>query len=348
MVLVAASSFSAEVRFLVLAVLAAQTIVAETACAAAPASGWEPSVKAGLAQVMNAHCVDANAYAVFDFDYTLAIGDSSYVCLWQILETRDFRGGDMVKLMSEGVPAALLPEVEATFSETGVCGRDGARPSHATTKRFWPLYRKLWNDPGEAFGCEWRSRLFRGYTSEALAELARTAMRANAKRVGHRRDVNVPTERRGFVILPEVKGLVHDLRAAGIATYVVSGSHSHVLRVATGAEFGLDFAPETVFGCDTGVVAGNKTDFIRRRLAPRHGGRDPVLVAGDSMGDYAMFTELEGVEKALIFRRANARTFDAPLRKLIDEAPGPKGKYLVQGRDELNGRMIPSHESIFD
>lgn len=301
-------------------------------------SGWEPSVKTGLEQVITANRGDRNAYAVFDFDYTLAIGDSSYVCLWRILETRDFRGGDMVGLMSEGVPQALLPQVEAVFSAT-----DGVQ----TVQRFWPLYRRLWNDPGEAFGCEWRSRLFCGYTPEALTELARTAMHENARRLGHRPDVNVPSEKRGFVILPEVRRLVHDLRAAGIATYVVSGSFSGVLKVATGPEFGLDFPSDCVFGCDTGVVAGEKADFIRRRLAPRHGGRDPVLVAGDSMGDYAMFTELPGVQRALIFHRANRRTVDTPLRKLIDEAPGPKDKFLVQGRDEPNGRLIPSHNSIF-
>ena len=244
----------------------------------------------------------------------------------------------MVGLMSAGVPKALLPEVGAVFAAT-----DGVQ----TVKRFWPLYRRLWTNQGEAFGCEWRSRLFRGYSSEALEELARTAMHENARRVGHRPDPNVPSEKRGFVILPEVRRLVHNLRAAGIATYVVSGSFSSVLKVATGEEFGLDFPPDCVFGCDTGVVAGEKAAFIRRRLAPRHGGRDPVLVAGDSMGDYAMFTELPGVQKALVFRRANKRNVDAPLRKLIDEAPGPNGKYLVQGRDEPNGRLRPSHESVF-
>lgn len=303
------------------------------------ATGWEPSVRRALDSLVEKHRGDPMSYAVFDFDYTLVIGDSSYVCIWQILETGDFRGNDMLKRMSEGVPAELLPQVEGLFAAT-----DGEQ----RVKRFWPLYRRLWNDLGDAFGCEWRSRLFDGYTPEALAELARTAMRANVKRVGHRPDVNVPTEKRGFVILPEVKKLLLDLRAAGIATYVVSGSYSGVLGVATGPEFGLDFPPDCVFGCDTGVVVGKKADFIRSRLASRHGGRDPVLVAGDSMGDYAMFTELPGVENALVFRRQNGRKADEPLRKLIDGAPGPNGKYLVQGRDEPNGRMIPSHESIFN
>lgn len=300
--------------------------------------GWEPSVRQALDELVRRHRGDSAAYAVFDFDYTLALGDSSYVCLWQILEGRDFRGGDMVKLMGEGLPDDLKPRVRDVFAAA-----DGVE----TAKRFWPLYRHIWNTWGDGFACEWRSRLFAGYSADDLSELARTAMWANRKRIGHRPDANVPSERRGFVILLEVVQLVQDLQAAGIAVYVVSGSRTELLKVATGSEFGFGIPSDRVFGCDSGVVAGQKTAFIRTRLAPRHQDKDPVLVVGDSMGDYGMFTELPGVERALVFRRRNARPADAPLRQLIETAPGPQGKFLIQGRDEPNGRMIPSHESRF-
>ena len=303
------------------------------------AAGWEPSVRRALEGRVTKPRGDSTAYAVFDFDYTLVIGDSSYVCLWQILEQRDFRGGDMAKLMGEGLPGELQPRVREVFAAT-----DGTE----TVKRFWPLYRHIWNTWGDGFACEWRSRLFTGYSSADMAALARTAMRANRMRIGNRPDANVPSERRGFVILPEVIRLVRDLQAAGIAVYVVSGSRTELLKVATGREFGFDIPSEHVFGCDSGVVAGQKPAFIRTRLAPRHGGKDPVLVVGDSMGDYGMFTELPGVEKALVFRRRNARPDDASLRAIIDTAPGPNGKFLVQGRDEPNGRLLQSHVSVFD
>ena len=302
-------------------------------------SGWEPSVGRALEDLVAKHRGDPTAYAVFDFDYTLVLGDSSYVCLWRILEQRDYRGGNMAERLSEGIPEELKPRVRELFA-----AEDGG----TAVKRFWPLYRHIWNTQGDGFACAWRSRLFAGYSSPDLAELARTAMREERKRTGFRPDANVPSEKRGFVVIPEVVRLVRDLQSAGIAVYVVSGSRTELLEVATGEEFGFGISPQRVFGCDSGVIAGQKTSFIRNRLAPHHGGRDPVLVAGDSMGDYGMFTELAGVEKVLVFRRANARPSDAPLRAFIDTAPGPKGKVLVQGRDEPNGRLLQSPVSVFN
>lgn len=312
--------------------------------AATLTGNWEPSVKAGLEELLpptpySLPPTPYSPYAVFDFDYTLALGDSSYTCHWRILETRDFRGDDMVKIMTEGVPEKYHADIKA-FLEAA----DGVE----TCKRYWPIYRKIFNELGEAFGCEWRARLFSGYSNEELSKLALDAMREGMANGVYRRDKNVPSEKRGFVILPEVIELLRALREAGIKTYVVSGSYSAVLKVATGKELGLDVDPDCVFGCDTGVEAGRKTDFIRKYLAPKHGGKDPILVAGDSMGDYAMFTELKGVKKALVFARENKRDVDRPIRELIAAAPGPDGKYLVQGRDEPNGRLIPTHESRFE
>ena len=309
------------------------------AAVAAPQAGWEPSVKASLGGLIAENRGNADAYAVFDFDYTLVLGDSSYVCLWQILETGDFRDANMVARLMVDLPEACRPEVEAC-----VHGVD----AETRVKAFWPLYRRFWRARGDAFGCAWRSRLFAGYERDDLRGLARAAMRENARRTGHRPDAHVPSEKRGFVVLPEVVRLLADLRAAGIAVYVVSGSRTELLLEGTGPAFGLNIPPNCVFGCDSGVEAGRKPQFIRAQIAPRHHGRDPVLVAGDSMGDYAMFTEMPGVRRALIFHRANAGAGSAPLRRLIESAPGPDGKFLVQGRDEPNGRMIPSHCSVFD
>ena len=60
---------------------------------------------------------------------------------------------------------------------------------------------------------------------------------------------------------------------------------------------------------------------------------------GDSIGDYEMLTEFKGAVSVLMRR-------DWANEKMEELAAS--GKVLVQGRDEPNGRMIPSHESIFD
>jgi phosphoglycolate phosphatase-like HAD superfamily hydrolase len=169
-----------------------------------------------------------------------------------------------------------------------------------------------------------------------------------------RRDPNAPTEKRGLAIAPEMKDLFRQLRDAGIAAYVVSGSYKEILLVSADPDFGLTIAPENIFGAElakgadgrfTGdfaegcVKSGRKPDFIRAHIAPRHHGAEPVLAAGDSMGDYTMLTEFKGLQTALLFQR------DWPNKEMwaLSASGDP---VAVQGRDEIRGCFVPSHTSI--
>ena len=185
--------------------------------------------------------------------------------------------------------------------------------------------------------------MFRGYAPQELAALARLAIPDEMARPGLRPDAIVPSEKRGFVIAKEMRELIANLRAAGIDVYIVSGSDTSILRVATGKEFGLCFPEDHVFGRDSGVIAGRKPDFIRDRIAPRHHGAEPALVVGDSMGDYAMFTEFKDLQAGLLFHR-NWR--EREMWELAESAAG-KGRILVQGRDEFRGVYIPFARSVF-
>ncbi|MGM9765311.1 MAG: hypothetical protein ACI3ZO_03030, partial [Candidatus Cryptobacteroides sp.] len=70
-----------------------------------------------------------------------------------------------------------------------------------------------------------------------------------------------------------------------------------------------------------------KVACIRKLIAPRHGGKDPVLVAGDSSGDYQMLTSFEGMKLGLIFDRGSSSS----LRTLIDKVQSTDGSpYAVQ------------------
>ena len=97
-------------------------------------------------------------------------------------------------------------------------------------------------------------------------------------------------------------------------------------------------------GVMTGGGSGHKPAFIRAHIASRHHGADPVLVGGDSMGDYGMLTEFKGLQAALVFPRdLGQRKMD----ELIASAPASGGKVLVQGRDEPHGRFRPNHSSVY-
>ena len=331
--------------------------------AALDPGGWEPSVRERLDALIERNRGNPDAYAVFDFDYTTAIGDLSYVCMWQILETLDFKFNpeDFVKLMAEGVAARHSDEIDALaalfaklrpFVGQEVTGRPEWRDF---VRRYWALYRSIQDEVGAYRAYLWRSRVFTGYTPMELRRLAEVAVPRALVSGGLRVDVNAPTEKRGLAITKEIKNLFRELRKAGIAVYIVSGSYRDTLLVAAGRSSGLDVSPGNIFGAelkkdadgrfvaemtDDCVKSGFKPEFIMARIAPRHHGAEPVLTAGDSMGDYTMLTEFKSLQLALVFHR-NWK------EKEMFSLCASGGKVAVQGRDEAKGIFIPFHESVF-
>lgn len=334
---------------------------AAVASAALQPGGWEPSVRERLDALIDRNRGNPDAYAVFDFDYTTAIGDLSYVCIWHILERLDFKVDDWRGLLTGGV-APCLGDEAGKLAEIA----EKLRPLSGTDltankewcdfiRRYWALYRRLGDEVGEAAACSWRTRVFTGYTPADLRRLAKTAaMQAIASGKGLHRDANASTEKRGFAIAPEMKNLFAELREAGITVYFVSGSFQEALAAMTSPEFGLGIPEDNVFGADLQqdaagrymptakegcVQSGRKPEFIREHIASRHHGAEPVLAAGDSMGDYTMLTEFDSLQLALLF----ARNWKEPeMHALADGG----GRVAVQGRDETRGCFVPSARSI--
>ena len=324
--------------------------------------GWEPSVRERLDALIERNRGNSDAYAVFDFDYTTAMGDLSYVCMWQLLETFDFKFKmeDFRSLMSKGVDPRHSGEIDAiaalAVKVKPLAGGNLAacREWREFVRRYWRLYRDIMADIGDYRAYLWRSRVFTGYTPGELRRLAEAAVPRALASGGLRRDANAPTEKRGLVITQEIKDLFSELRKAGIAVYIVSGSYRDTLLVAAGPAFGLDVPPENIFGAelkkdasgrfvaemaDGCVKSGFKHDFIRARISPRHHGVEPVLTAGDSIGDYTMLTRFKNLQLALLFHRDWRE-------KAMRDLGASGGRVLVQGRDEAQGLFIPSHESI--
>lgn len=267
-------------------------------CGMLTAGNWNPPVKKRLGEVIEKNRGRKDAYAVFDFDYTMVIGDLSYTLIWHILEKE---------------------------------GRD--------TAAFWNEYRKIYRAEGDAAGVAWRSKVFEKYSSEELTALAKEAIAADLKRGRLEKVPGLRYEKRGLVFAPEMLELVRELRAAGITVYVVSGSRREALLSATGMDFGFKIPPECVFSANDGVITGEKPAFIRKHIMPRHGGAEPVLVVGDSIGDYGMLTEFRKTKARLLFRRSWRE-------KEMDDLAA-SGDVLVQGRDETRGCYVPSSESVY-
>jgi len=149
----------------------------------------------------------------------------------------------------------------------------------------------------------------------------------------------------GIVITPDIKDLYAKLEANGIIPYIVSASPEDVVEaVVTDGGIGITVPAERVFGMRyerdslgrylKKRVQGypptwgeGKTAAIIEYIAPLHGGKGPVLVAGDSNGDYNMLVDFPDMKAGLIFNR----NVSGPLRTLYNQQP----KYLLQGRDSF-------------
>ena len=168
------------------------------------------------------------------------------------------------------------------------------------------------------------------------------------------------TYRKGIRIQPEIQHLFRCLETNGITPYICSASQEDGVRVfACHPEYGYCLKPEQVFGRRRlrnadGVFTDSrdysipqtwregKAEAIQTLIAPRHGGKAPILVAGDSDGDFWMMDAFKNDAVILIlFRNQTPREKLYPLiQQGLAEQNIPKPAILVQHRDETCGLFI--------
>lgn len=357
-----------------------------------PSGDWEPSAHAALQAAIDRHENDPDAYAIFDFDMTCAIGDCGHCTMDRLIKDLAFafQPEDAERIFFDGVPdldqpldprfpRATLRNVVLDCADLHRALLDAAK-THSTAElqamdemaalaskvRF--LRKRVPRTFGSAFGYPWNKRFFYGMTPQSLMTLVQKAL-DDASQQPFRRGVWRTPESMagrsgvvevqmlyGFSVPREMKELLCVLKESGIASYVVSGSfHDKVLAAAV-PRYGVGFDSEKVFGihirtnaCGRFVGqlderfpmpwAAGKPDVIRRQIAARHHGRDPVFIFGDANGDYAMLTGFTNLEVGLIFDTQPDVTSD--LGKLnADILDGrAKGCYFLQGRDEVKGEL---------
>lgn len=229
---------------------------------------------------------------------------------------------------------------------------------------------------GPSFGYPWIKRFFAGRTpAEFRTWLSRILVAAAADGSFRREVARTPASRacragvvetkflRGFAVPQEMKDLVSTLQQSGIAVYVVSGSCRDAVLAATRGGTGYEIPAEHVFGIRLqtdadGRILGRaepgapvtwgpgKPVVVRGEIAPRHHGKAPVLVAGDSNGDYAMLTAFTNLEAGLVFDTDPKS--GSPLGRLVSDirAGRADARYLLQGRDETKPSFVPSDRSV--
>ena len=157
----------------------------------------------------------------------------------------------------------------------------------------------------------------------------------------------------GLALSQEMRNLYKALPENGIDVYVFSASMEAVVEaMACDPKYlGLDtaqvFALRMHRGGDDLVLQDylegyvqpykvGKTEAIRAYAAPKYGGKDPVLIGGDSNGDYSMLTSFPGMRVGLIIDKGQTEAGIGDLRKqaLEAEAGGEPSRYVLQRRGD--------------
>ena len=73
-----------------------------------------------------------------------------------------------------------------------------------------------------------------------------------------------------------------------------------------------------------------KVEAINKFIKPKHKGKDPILVAGDSSGDYNMMTEFENIQLLLLMKR------EGKLDDLVKDS-----RAVIQYRNPQTGLFAP-------
>ena len=155
----------------------------------------------------------------------------------------------------------------------------------------------------------------------------------------------------GLALSQEMRNLYKALPENGIDVYVFSASMETVVEaMACDPQYlGLDTAQVYALRmrreADDLVLQDylegyvqpyktGKTEAIRAYAAPKYGGKDPVLVGGDSNGDYSMLTSFPDMRVGLIIDKGQTEAGIGDLRKqaLEAEAGGEPSRYVLQRR----------------
>lgn len=194
------------------------------------------------------------------------------------------------------------------------------------------LYEAIGGTFSHDIAYPWVLYLFTGMTPAEVKELAKEA---NDFGIGNKLDKYVLESsdtlkgkagkvsnmyKSGLRTQPETANLFHILRDNGIEVYVVSASLEEVVEVfATDRSYGYNLPEENIFGMRLEIKDGKftteyrkdypqtqtkgKVEAINKFIKPKHEGKEPILVAGDSSGDYNMMTEFKDIQTLLIMKR---------------------------------------------
>jgi phosphoserine phosphatase len=218
---------------------------------------------------------------------------------------------------------------------------------------------------GTSLADQWMGQLMSGMTRERLTMLSEQSIRKNLggelrkiKLTGSdkldRRCTGVPlTTFQGLRIYPDMGNLYQALMNNGIDVYIVSASPEDIIvPIATRKEYGYGIPRGHIFGAKYAEVNGivqpdlwgerkmtwgpGKVDLIRTQfIAVKN--YPPILVCGDSDGDYNMLSGFPETQLGLIVNRLKKGNIGTLCEQAHRQRNDSKPRYILQGIDENTG-----------
>jgi len=166
----------------------------------------------------------------------------------------------------------------------------------------------------------------------------------------------------GIRLTTEIASLMDALRENGIDVYVCTASLEHVVGVfASLPKYGYKVPRANVLGLRLemqGEVFTNryqagwpltwgpgKTVAIQRELVAKKG-YGPLLVAGDSDGDYDMLRDFPDTRLGLIVNRLKKGKIGELSQRAAQDAQANQPRFVLQGRQESTGNWLPMEQSL--
>lgn len=263
-----------------------------------------------------------------------------------------------------GIPAA-----------PGTWARLGEDPAFLSFRaKLLATYDAINDTYGETLGYRWIVWLFAGHTPESLATLAHASnawhLGAAIAEVGMATPATRPG-RAGLVrhtafqclrLTPEMADLHRVLRANGIEVHVCSASIEELIAAfATDPAYGYGLPRENIIGVRTAMVDGaysiedrgdwpltyaaGKVEALNRTLVARKG-FGPLMVFGDSNGDYDMMSAFADTRLSLFVNRLPGGNAGRLCREAAETIGTEAPRYVLQGRNEATGEWRPHEETI--
>ncbi|MGD8192003.1 haloacid dehalogenase-like hydrolase [Brevibacillus ginsengisoli] len=295
----------------------------------------------------------------------------------------DFKTVDGKKVIFDDVVADVVSDYTYIYNHyKGLKGSESLETVTNTDQfqdfraKMFFMYEAINGTHGNAVGYHWVLYLFDNMTVDEVQKMAEksddyalgnaihTLTWTSPESMKGKAGVVTVEHVTGIRMTTEIRNLMNTLRSNGIDVYVVSASLEEVVEVfASNPKYGYSLPKENVIGMRLAMdaegkfmpkakdnwfltVSHGKTEVIKDQIAKTHGGAGPLLIGGDSKGDYEMMTEFPDTKLRLIVNRVSGGTIGKASTLAAEQMKQPQPQFILQGRDENTGEWRPSEETI--